>query len=72
MPRLPRRARCRRRGGAGAGAVPGLAGRDRADLLAIMGEYRAGTRPATIMNRIVRGYTEAEITAAVDHFARLR
>ncbi len=55
--------------GAGEGAVPALAGRDRAELAAAMAAFRANERPATIMNRIVRGYSEAEIAAAIEHFA---
>lgn len=62
---------CHGPNGAGAGAVPGLAGRDRAELVALMAAFRANERPATIMGRIARGYTEAEIAAAADHFARL-
>lgn len=58
--------------GAGAAGVPGIAGRDAAELTAIMAAYRANERPATIMNRIVRGYSEAEIAAAVAHFAAQR
>lgn len=60
---------CHGPGGAGIGAVPALAGRDRAELGAAMAAFRANGRPATIMNRIARGYTEAEIAAALDHFA---
>lgn len=56
----------------GAGAVPGLAGRDAAELVAIMQAYRSDARPGTIMNRIARGYTEAEIAAVSAHFASLR
>ncbi len=62
---------CHGPNGAGAGGVPALAGRDRAELVALMAAFRANERPATIMGRIARGYTEAEIAAAADHFARL-
>jgi cytochrome c553 len=54
------------------GPVPALAGRDAAELRALMQAFRDGTRPATIMDRIARGYTEAELAAAVDHFAGSR
>ncbi len=62
---------CHGPNGAGAGGVPTLAGRDRAELIALMAAFRANERPATIMGRVARGYTEAEIAAAADHFARL-
>jgi cytochrome c553 len=63
---------CHGPNGAGMGPVPALAGRDAAELRALMQAFRDGTRPATIMDRIARGYTEAELAAAVDHFAGSR
>jgi cytochrome c553 len=63
---------CHGPGGRGSGTVPPLAGRDAADLAAAMAAFRANERPATIMNRIARGYTEAEITAATVYFSGLR
>lgn len=53
------------------GGIP-IAGRDRAELIAIMTAFRANERPGTIMGRIARGYTDAEIAAVADHFARIR
>jgi sulfide dehydrogenase cytochrome subunit len=55
--------------------VPGgaaIAGRDRAELAAILVAFRANERPGTIMGRIARGYTDAEIAAVADHFSRIR
>jgi cytochrome c553 len=63
---------CHGPGGRGSGTVPPLAGREAADLAAAMAGFRANERPATIMNRIARGYTEAEITAAITYFSGLR
>jgi sulfide dehydrogenase cytochrome subunit len=63
---------CHGPGGAGMGGVPALAGRDAAELRALMIAFRANERPGTIMGRVARGYTEAEITAVADHFARQR
>ncbi|PWS37758.1 hypothetical protein DFH01_00080 [Falsiroseomonas bella] len=63
---------CHGPNGAGMGPVPALAGRDGAELRALMQAFRDGTRPATIMDRIARGYTEAEVAAAVEHFAGSR
>jgi sulfide dehydrogenase cytochrome subunit len=53
------------------GGIP-IAGRDRAELVAIMTAFRANERPGTIMGRIARGYTDAEIAAVADHFSRIR
>lgn len=61
---------CHGPSGAGAGAIPAIAGRDAADLRAAMLAFRANERPGTIMGRVARGYTEAEITAIAEHFAR--
>ncbi len=61
---------CHGPNGAGMGSVPGLAGRDRAELIAQMNAFRANERPATIMGRLARGYTEAEIIASAEYFAR--
>lgn len=58
----------------GRGAVGGaaIAGRDRAELVAIVKAFRANERAGTIMGRIARGYTDAEIEAAAEHFSRIR
>ena len=61
---------CHGANGAGQGGVPGLAGRDRAELVAMMAAFRANERPATIMGRITRGYSEAEIAASAEYFSR--
>jgi cytochrome c553 len=52
------------------GGVPGLAGRDRAELVALMAAFRANERPATIMGRITRGYSEAEIASSAEYFSQ--
>jgi sulfide dehydrogenase cytochrome subunit len=52
--------------------MPAIAGRDREELAATMAAFRADGRPATIMNRIARGYTDAEIAALANHFAAVR
>ena len=37
-----------------------------------MAAFRANERQGTIMNRIARGYTDAEIAAMASHFAAIR
>jgi cytochrome subunit of sulfide dehydrogenase len=49
--------------------IPGLRGRDPAELVAEMRAFRSGERPATIMDRIAKGYSEAEIEAIAAWFA---
>jgi cytochrome c553 len=46
-----------------AGAMPSLRGRDAAEVAATMRAFREGTRPATLMNRLASGFTEAETQA---------
>jgi sulfide dehydrogenase cytochrome subunit len=58
--------------GRGAAGAAALAGRDRDELVAILAAFRANDRAGTIMGRIARGYTEAEIAAVADHFSRIR
>jgi sulfide dehydrogenase cytochrome subunit len=63
---------CHGPSGEGAGAIPAIAGRDAAELRALMVAFRANERPATIMGRVARGYTDAEIAGMADHFAQIR
>ena len=46
-----------------------LQGRPAADTVAQMEAFRSGARPATLMNRIVRGFTPDEVRALADWFA---
>jgi len=52
--------------------VPRLAGRDRAEIVRAMQEFRAGTRTGTVMDRIARGFTDAEIQAIAAWYAEQR
>jgi sulfide dehydrogenase cytochrome subunit len=47
----------------GAGAIPSLKGRRSADLAAAMKAFQSGERPATIMTRLSKGWSAAEIDA---------
>lgn len=63
---------CHGVGGAGEGSVPRIAGYDRQAFVETWSAFRANARPATIMNRIARGYTEAEVAQLAAYFASLR
>jgi cytochrome c553 len=52
--------------------VAGLAGRPAAEITASMNQFKAGTKPATIMHQIAKGYGEAEIAALADYFSKQR
>ncbi len=41
-------------------AIPSLTGLNASEIQAAMAAYRAGTREATVMGRIAKGFTEAE------------
>ena len=43
--------------------VPRLAGVDRAAIVRALLEFRSGQRPATVMDRIAKGFTDDEIQA---------
>jgi cytochrome c553 len=46
--------------------VPPLAGRKADDIVAAMQAFRAGQKPATVMDRIAKGFSDAETRAIAD------
>ena len=52
----------------GAGLEP-LAGTDQDKLLQKLAEFRAGTRPATVMHQIAKGYTDEQLRLIAAWFA---
>src|SRR5882724_5669351 len=44
-------------------AVPQLTGRNPAEIVAAMQAFKSGERPATVMDRIAKGFSEDEIKA---------
>jgi len=56
-------ATCHGPGLAGSGAVPSLKGRRSADIAAALKAFQSGERPATIMTRLSKGWSAAEIDA---------
>jgi len=49
--------------------VPRLAGVDQAAIVRALQEFRLGQRPATVMDRIAKGFTDEEIQALAAWFA---
>ncbi len=49
--------------------VPRLNGRDAAQIVTAMQEFRTGRRPATVMDRIAKGFTDGEIEAIAAWYA---
>jgi cytochrome c553 len=53
-------------------AVPRLAGRAAGEIAEQMRAFRSGARPATVMDRIARGLTDAEVEAIAAWYAKQR
>ncbi len=49
--------------------VPRLAGQDAAAIVRAMQEFRGGQRIATVMDRLAKGFTEAEVQAIAAWYA---
>lgn len=65
-------ASCHGSDGRARGAVmPPLAGLKADVMLARLGEYRAGTRPGTVMPQIARGYSEAQLRLVARYFEQV-
>jgi cytochrome c553 len=56
-------------GAATAGGIPPIAGRPAADLTRVMRDFRDGRRKATLMDRLMKGFSDAEITAIAAFWA---
>jgi cytochrome c553 len=54
------------------GIPPGLAGRDKAELLQALKDFQSGKRPATIMHQHAKGYTDAQLEAIAGYFAGVK
>ncbi len=51
-------------------AIPALAGRPADYMNAQMKAFKEGTRPATIMHQLAKGYTDEQIKLMADYFAK--
>jgi len=49
-----------------------IAGKPAAEIVQSMNQFKAGTKPATIMHQIAKGYGDAEIAALADYFSKQR
>ena len=63
---------CHGQAGAGSGSVPKIAGFNRDLFIAQWAAFRVKQRPATIMDRVATGYTDAEVAVLADYFAKLK
>jgi cytochrome subunit of sulfide dehydrogenase len=63
-------ANCHGTNGVAKGAMPSLAGQKKEYIVEQMRAFRDGKQPATLMHQISKGYTEVQIEAIAEFFAR--
>ncbi len=56
--------------GGGNSAIPPLAGLRKAYIVEQINAFKSGTRPATVMQQLAKGYTDDEIARAAEYFSR--
>lgn len=54
------------------GNMPNLVGYPRDLMIAQMQAFKDGSRPATVMNRLAKGYTDDEIVQMADYFSTIQ
>ena len=62
-------ANCHGTNGNARDVVKPLAGVPAANIVAALAEFKAGTRPATIMHQIAKGYTDDQVRLIAAYFA---
>lgn len=65
-------AACHGPDGASPGSIPAIDRLEPSEIDAALRAFRAGTRPATVMDRIARGYSDTEIGLLSGQFGRGR
>ncbi|RAU20581.1 sulfide dehydrogenase [Paramagnetospirillum kuznetsovii] len=61
---------CHGTGGQSLGAMPAFNTKSADELKKMLRDYRSGAREATIMDRITKGYSEAQLDAIVDYYKK--
>lgn len=61
---------CHGTDGHSAGAMPSIAGKSENFIINALRRFRDGDKPSTVMDRIAKGFTDAEIAALAKHFAK--
>ena len=62
-------ANCHGTNGVSQGGVESLAGAGKDDMIRKLKDYKAGTKPGTIMPQLAKGYTDAQIDLVAGWFA---
>jgi cytochrome c553 len=51
-------------------AIPGLAGKSKAGIVAMMQQFKSGARKATVMDQLAKAYTDEQIFLIAGFFSR--
>ena len=62
-------ANCHGTGGVSRGVNETLAGKPRDELVRKLAEFKAGTRPGTIMPQLAKGFTDEQLAAIAGYFS---
>lgn len=62
-------AACHGPDGQSPGAIPSLSGKDQAYIANALKAFKSGEQPATVMNRLAKGYSDEEIDIIAKWFA---
>lgn len=65
-------AACHGTHGKSPGSIPSIHGKSVDFLKQALTDFRAGTRPSTVMGRHAKGYTDEEIELIAQHFSRIQ
>ena len=63
---------CHGAGGKSKGAIPSLAGLEKGYFVKSMQDFKSGARPASVMHRHSKGYTDAEYALMAEYFSKLK
>lgn len=65
-------AACHGTDGKSPGAIPTIDGRSVKEMKEALTGFKAGTRQATVMNRLAKGYTDQEIDQLAEYFSKIK
>jgi cytochrome subunit of sulfide dehydrogenase len=63
---------CHGTDGKSPGAIPSIYGVPAASLVKSLGDFKSGMRPATVMDRHAKGYSDADIKAIADYLSTIK
>ncbi len=65
-------AACHGTDGKSPGAIPTIDGRSVKEMKDALTGFKTGTRQATVMNRLAKGYTDQEIDELAEYFSKIK